>query len=330
MILRISLVGSFNLADGYLGAARALERMGHAVSFVPAHLYFAEFPDKHLHLIIKDLIEQSQDVVLWWRAETIDSLQLGYVRKKIAGKFIVYSWDDPHQWEDREFVGSKCRYWDVAYSCCQDSLQEYLNFGAKNAIYCPPGFDPEIHYPEEDDNYKCDVSIVCTNLYHGDSITRYPHISRKDILDAIVKYLPDIDLRIYGSSELEKIYPKNYKGWIPFNESRKVFRNSKINLCTHIRDGQGYINERVCQITGSGGLLLCDGVSGPKTCFEYGSEFLIFSFISPEDFSNQVKDILDNYEKYEFIKERSLKKALNKYTWDNWSNIILEGICLET
>lgn len=55
-------------------------------------------------------------------------------------------------------------------------------------------------------------------------------------------------------------------GWISFDQSRKVFSSSSINLSTHVRlDGNIYINERVCQILGCHGLLLVDNGSTDKS-----------------------------------------------------------------
>ena len=53
--MRFCLVGSYNLADGYLGAAKSLIKKGHHIDFVPAHKYKSEFPDTHTSKIIEDI-----------------------------------------------------------------------------------------------------------------------------------------------------------------------------------------------------------------------------------------------------------------------------------
>lgn len=333
--MKISLVGSYALADGYLGAAKSLRKLGIEVDFVPAQKYRSENPSEHLNLVCNDLLQQKPDVVLWWRAETLDGNQFSILREKIPGKFIMYSWDDPYQWERHHEMPQKCPYLDVAFSCCEGSIAGYKRYGAKNAVYCLPGFDPEVHFPEEDDRYKCDISLVCTNLYHGDSITRKNHISRLDLMNYIIQSFPMLDIRIYGSENMRDAFGERYKGWISFNESRKVFYNSKINISTHIRpDGFKYLNERVGQIMGSGGLLLCDRVNGIDNIFRTYStggaidsrcECAVFENID-EKLLYTINDIMDNNDFRKSIASSGFLKAIKDHTWDNWARTMLKEI----
>jgi hypothetical protein len=106
--MKFSLVGSFNLADGYLGAANALRNLGHIVDFIPAQKYKCENPEVHIDLIKKDIIEQNPDVVLWWRAESLTAKNMQFFRNEFKEKkFIMYSWDDPFQWEYHKDLSEK-------------------------------------------------------------------------------------------------------------------------------------------------------------------------------------------------------------------------------
>lgn len=320
--MKISLVGSFNLADGYLGAAKALERKGHEVLFIPAARYQSELKQNHIQKIVEDLKSQSPEVILWWRAESLLAAKLIEVRKMIPGKFIMYSWDDPYQWESHLDMPSKCTALDAAFTCCMGSVQDYLRFGCKKAFYCPPGFDIDVHKPEESEEYKCDASLVCTNLYHSE-ITKYPHLSRKILFDSLIKEYPDLNIRIYGSKNFESDYPNHYKGWAAFDESRKVFYNSKINISTHIRpDGFMYINERVSQILGSGGLLLVDKVNGIDKLLPENS----CVYFDSKSWPHQIKEILNNYDKYEETKKIGYDFAIKNLSWDCWADKIISGI----
>lgn len=329
--MKISLVGCFNLHDGYLGAAKALERLGHEVGFVPAMKYKSEEKyNVHLDFIERDVKEQDPDLVLFWRGETLTGPAFIDMRNRLKKyQFAMYSWDDPFQWEIHKEMPVKCKNIDFAFSCCMGSVEQYRENGCSKSFYCLPGFDPEIHYPEESDEYKCDVSIVCTNLYDG-PVTRFNHLSRKLLLDQIIKAFPDKDIRIYGPEDFHSRYGERAKGWISFNESRKVFRNSKINLSTHIRpDGFMYINERVTQVLGSGGLLLVDNVNGIDQVLKVGEECLTFKTERCRDLSfikDLIGGILNNYDEFEEIREKGLKKALKDLTWDNWANTICNGI----
>ena len=321
--MRISLVGAFNLADGYLGAAKALRKLGHEVLFVPAYMYRSEFPETHVDLIAKDLEEQNPDVILWWRAETLKASELGLMRKKFKQGFAFFSWDDPYQWEDPiNQIDKKCPFLDVVFTCCQGSRAMYKRFGAKQVFYCLPGFDKEIHYPDYDENYKCDISLVCTNLY--DKIqTREPHISRRALIDKILEQIPGVDLRLYGPAGFSEIYPQHYRGWVPFDQSRKVFSSSKINLNSHICPyAFMYLNERTTQILGSGGLLFVDAVNGIDKIFK-NNECVV---MDPNNFTDQLKHILFNYAPYEEMRKRGLEKALQDLSWDSWAKTVTEGI----
>ncbi len=325
---KIALIGAFNLEEGYLGATQALRKLGHEVVFVPAMKYKSENPNNHVQLIIDHLNSENPDICLWWRAETLNGLEFHKIRKKVTGKFIMYSWDDPLQWELHKEMPYKCRFLDAAFSCCQDSVEMYKEYGVPVSEWLLPGFDPEVHYPEEDESYKCDVSMVCTNLYDGKKITKHDHFSRKELIDKILEKFPDIDFRIYGSKEFEDIYPKNYFGWVHFTESRKVFYNSKISLCTHIRrDGNKYINERVCQILGSGGSLLVDNVKGIENVL-YPQTFMSFNSIekcleSIEDILNYCKtDLKEMMHPYAGLSKKGYDFAMKKLTWDCWAKTI--------
>ena len=324
--MKISLIGSFNLAHGYLGAAEALRRSGHDVDFIPAHLYKSEHPKEHVDKILEDLKDQKPELILWWRAETLNPLELRKVRNEIEGKFILYSWDDPFQWEKHMDMSGKCKSLDIAFTCCMDSIKNYESNGCRG-VYCPPGFDPSVHYSDFDEEYACDISLVCTNLYHGTYLTKFPHVSRKDLCDWIIDRFPNFDFRIYGVEDLGKLYPKYYRGWLDFEKTRKVFSSSKINLCTHIRpDGDMYINERVCQVLGSGGLLMVDGVRGIEKVLQPNKECVIMDLRSQQTFLEQIKNIVTRYETFEYIKDYGLKKALKDFTWDNWAKTIIENL----
>src|SRR5690606_5186788 len=117
-LMRISIVGSYHLAHGYLGAAEALRRRQHEVTFVPAQRYKSENPHNHVDLIIDDLRLQKPDIVLLWRAETLEPEELAKVKESCPARYALYSWDDPYSWEADKNLPKKCPYLEVAFSCC--------------------------------------------------------------------------------------------------------------------------------------------------------------------------------------------------------------------
>lgn len=320
--MKISLVGSLYLADGYLGAANALRRRGAEVAFVPAQLYGSEHPKEHVSLLTRDIKQQDADFVLWWRSETLSHYELGMIKRNTNKRFVLYSWDDPHQWEQRHDMPFKCEYLDMCFSCCMDSVKQYTNNGSKG-IYCPAGFDPQVHKPEFDPNYECDISIVCTNLYDG-NITRFPHINRREFLSSVIASFPDKDIRIYGPESFREAFPDNYHGWVNFNDSHLVFYNSKVNISTHIRpDGSMYINERVCQILGSKGLLLVDKVKDIHKVLVPDKHCLTMDINATGEAIEQMKTVLENNRNFDKIRDDGYHFAMEKLTWDNWAETVL-------
>jgi spore maturation protein CgeB len=86
-----------------------------------------------------------------------------------------------------------------------------------------------------------------------------------------------------------------------------------------------YINERVCQILGSGGLLFLDHVKDIDKVLNTAEDCVIMSW-DLDQVVNQIKEILENYSNYEQKKLNGLKKALNQLTWNNWAEIVEKNI----
>lgn len=213
---------------------------------------------------------------------------------------------------------------DLCFTCCAKSIDYYKMSGCKDSHYIPPGYDTSVHKIDVNnefrEEYECDLSIVCTNLYDfNDGL----HINRRTMLDEIVRH-KDIKFYIYGSKNLEKIYPDNYRGFIDFNDTYKVFYHSKINLNTHIRkNGNMYVNERTNQILGSKGLLYIDEITGLDTLFNRHTECVV---IDENNYVEQIKGILENYELYEKVKENGYAKAKKHFTWDIFASNINQYI----
>lgn len=320
--MKISVVGACGLEDGYLGAANALRRKGVEVDFIPAMLYKMQDQKNHVQNIINDLKQQNSDIVLWWRSETLTPHQLKHIRENVNGKFVLICWDAMHVWEKaNSFLDAKCKMglFEKAFTCCKDSVEEFKKRGCES-FYVPSGFDQEVHYYCYDDEYACDISLVCTNLYHGNSISDAPHISRKQMLEHIIEKGQDIDLRIYGPENFKGLFGEYYRGWINFKESKKVFSSSKINICTHLRpDANMYTNERVSQILGCSGLLYMEHINGIEEVLIPGEDFVV---IDCDNIMGQIKDILNNYDDYQIVKENGYKKGMQFFQWSRWADIV--------
>ena len=319
------------LADGYLGAANALRRLGHQVTFSGMMCYSNQDKTTHLERVKVDIGRACPDVVIWWRSETLSAEEFKQMRESVPREclFVMYSWDAMHLWESHqegETLAKKCPYLDLAFTCCKTSIALYEKHGCR-AVYAPPGFDPSVHYPERAPEWECDISLVCTNLYHGSNWSKMPHISRKALMNLLIKTLPRLDIRIYGPESLKQDFPHHYSGLVGFSDTHKVFYNSKINICTHLRpDAEMYYNERVPQILGSAGLLYVDNVVGLDRVLDIGQECLVMDFSSAASVIAQIAGILSRSTALNEIRKRGYEKAIQKMTWDNWAAIVEAGI----
>ena len=65
---------------------------------------------------------------------------------------------------------------DYTFSCFEYEINYMKKYNKKiNISYLPSGFNPSISSYIYDENYICDVSIVCTNIYDDKSM--YPNES---------------------------------------------------------------------------------------------------------------------------------------------------------
>jgi len=338
--MKLLLIGYYHLAEGFLGAMNALRnKYKYDIDFFPLsaylNIYNTEDTIAHLKQFIlkKDCIllpevistnNQIPNVILWWNFSLDRESFLSVYNQDVPHRIshIFYSWDDPFQ---TELMGPNDIFsrMDIVFTCCKKSIQYYMNQGCKTVYYAKPGFDPQVHHDIEEQNYDCDVSIVCTNLY-DQPMHSGKAINRKHMLD-LIKNDHSIKFCIYGPNKLHKMYPDNYAGYVNFKDTHRVFNKSKINICTHVRKNTGYmyINERVCQILGSGGLLFIDNVAGLDKIIDRKTECVV---IDETNILAQIHSILDNYAYYEVVKKYGRQHALATMTWDGWADIVHQGI----
>jgi hypothetical protein len=215
-------------------------------------------------------------------------------------------------------------------SCFEKEINYFRNdtYNSLNICYAPPGFNVNISKYEYDENYKCDISIVCTNMYNNTS--EFPdestNITRYSIVDKLYENRDKINFHIYGLERFKIIYPECYKGFINYHNCNKVFSNSKINLSIHplIKELNGtnskeeYFSERLPQILGCKGLLMTNSLFTDKLIRDED-----YIHINNEiDWYEKIISIINNTEEYDIVRNNGHNKALKYYQWDNWANIV--------
>ena len=237
-------------------------------------------------------------------------------------KFIGYSWD-PLLFNERhcELKIKMIRELDNYVTGDATEIRLLQQQGLNNILYAPSGFDPKVTYYVKDDNYECDVSIVCTNLY--DDVKMFPledvRLNRKVLVDLLYQERATIKFHVYGPNFLSQLYPDCYRGFVTYANSARVFANSKINLCLHAvsfnsLNDQLYFSERLPQILGAKGLLYCETLY--STLLIPNVNYILADLIDP---IGQIKTILQNYTQayYTNIKNNGYQLAINHLTWDN-------------
>ena len=283
-------------------------------------------------LLIESIKINTIDLVLWWYIGTPYSKINYVVQRTPKVKHMLYNWDDPNGWEDRE-LAKKSKLFDCVFTCCKESVNKYLLNGAKNSFYLIPGYDPSINYVitdnsvEDETKYECDISIVCTTLYEKDMYDMKQYINRKELIDTLYKNREKFSFYIYGPRFLMEMYPECYRPYdiqnkkyeVPYCELNKIFNNSKINICTHTHcQYDGYFNERVGLILGSGGLLYIDKIKGLENIYIDGVDCI---YIDKDNYIEQICQIIANYDDYYKIRTNGHEK--NKInTWEEWAKYI--------
>lgn len=328
-MVNICITSYYGLREALLYASDELQKFGHNVLDFPLYKYYADSHDKrddYLELLVEFIKTNNIHVVYWWYVN-IPSNDLKIIKDKTNTKFMFFNWDEPYNWLLCD-LPNKAYYFDCVFITCKETRQRYIDHGTKKAVYCLPGFNPLVHHliktpnSEEESKYMCDISFSCTDLYADEH--KYPnqYINRKYLIDTIYnnQSVYNYSFHIYGPEHLKELYPLSYKGFINYNDSGKLFNYSKINLCSHVLSNkEGYINERVILIGGSGGLLLVDNVKGIEKIFDINSECII---LDKTNFIKQIINILFEYDKYIDHKLNLNKKCMTNYTYQHFAELM--------
>lgn len=323
---RITIVGYYQLKESLKSMADSLSQLNYIVSSYPLYQYAYDSNDKkeNYQEHFKNFIVKSEpDIILWWFIDV--PVVIFSIIKSISAKIyhIYFDNDIPTIWDNNiNNFRSKCTYFDLIISTCQESVNTYLSCGIKDALFCVSGFDPKDHYIIHDKEYICDVSFLCDSLYENKDIYPNQFIDRRELLENLIKN--DIKVNIYGPEDLRKTFPNNYRGKIFYEDTRSIFNKSRINLVTHVRcDKYMYINENISRVLGSGGLLLVDRVNGIDKIVEPIKECVI---MDKNYYIDQIKRILSRYDDYEIIKRNGYNRAQKQYKWDDVALLLYQRI----
>ena len=338
--MKILIIGCYGLADGYKAMSNGIRYLGHNLAFFPLFAAQDVLKDKKRNKgynITREVIKcirgeelsvelpryvnvcsEKADITLVWHG--VDCCEMykdmfKAIKENTTTKLVQINWDPNPNFVKQ--LNSYYGYFDYIFSV-NSKITNYLlkKKKFKNAYHFNQAFDDEYSYYCKSEEHKCDVSILCTNLYTN-AMWKNKKICRKKLLDIIYKN-PGINLHVYGPDFLKKHYPRAYKGYIPYMDSNLVFSNSLINLnispvadsLTDVFNGQEcyYFSERLPQILGSNGLMVCDQSFGKL--LEDGVHYIQLD--NEMDILKIIKDVKENSSKYDKIREAGQERA-NKY-----------------
>lgn len=330
--MNLLIIGYCNLQDGFLYASNALKKFNYEIYFFPYHTYVIEKNNNKDNILIDFIKTNNIDIILWWY-NNITFETINIIKKSFNIKNIFFNWDpflynyskyNSLIWKER--IDTRLKYYplmDNVLSCFEKEITFCKTIC--NISYTPPGFDKNISKYEYDNDYQCDVSIVCTNLY--DYIDEFPdestNITRYSIVHKLYEHRNKIKFHIYGLEKFKSLFPDCYKGFISYNDSHKVFSNSKINLSIHPilyelnsdNSSQEYFSERLPQILGCKGLL----VTNSNLTFYLKKDIDYIHIDNNIDWFDKFMHIINNNDDYNTIRENGYQKALKYYQWDNWA-----------
>lgn len=352
--MKILLVGYYSYDDGYYAGGSSLQELGYDIAFFPL-IYFInqDGPIEDLINVINgiNILEKTYinyinstptiacDICLWWHNTPVLKLEnLIKLKQYTRCRYIQLDWDpgfnqtskNPYWNEHLQHKKVGLTFFDKILTC-NANIIKYLRIDSpiSNSIkHFNPGYNKNITYFCEDDSYKCDISIICTNLYDDLNLWENTKICRKDIVDTIYAN-SDINFHFYGPEKFKELYPRAYRGFISYYDCYKVFSNSIINLnispvgnsLNDVVDNKHcvYMSERSPQILACKGLMVCDTNLSPLLIPD--EDYIQIDNINI--FISRINDILANHDFYDKIRNNGYNTAVNYLQWKDTLNEVI-------
>jgi len=285
------LIFGGNKASDTLGViVRGFQRAGLEVEHIPTRKQAQKNPGNAddnkpwIEVARKKLDHNEYEFAFYWNPKYRDYKQGVFedFRKKYGLRSVYYTIDDPYVLDNDLVIQNIFPEFDAVVTCCEDSRQRYEKEFKIPALLLHPPCDEAVHYGA---TYYADMNVdflfAGTNCY---TKQRYPDIlaERREIIRLAAKHGT---LALYGYDDARDsgwTHPsggapelaRHYKGFLSYEKLSDRYKSAKISLNSHVRpDGYKYLNQRVFEILGSGGFMLCDHVNGIEEIFKIGEHF---------------------------------------------------------
>lgn len=272
--------------------------------------FFSKALKKSFEKLGFNVVVQERD--MWYDDEEID---IAFVLRGLVDYNVDYSninlmWNISHpemvskeEYEkyDQVFISSK-KY--------ADKLTDQINTNVSSLLQCT---DPEVFYPENDNNISEEILFV--------GITRGVY---REIVKDVLK--TNHDVSVYGMGWDKYIDEKYIKGqFIPNEELHKYYSSCKILLNDHWEDmkEEDFPSNRLFDALACGTFVISDKIPSADTIFE-GS---IVTYDDAEDLNEKIDYYLAHEEERVKLAQKGQKIVLENHTFDNRVEEILSALC---
>lgn len=295
-----------------------------------------KIPDYKEHLN-KFINETNPDIVLWWFTDVSIDVFKYVIQLNKNRYFIIYNSDDPINLNKDIF--DKCKLFNLIVTPCNGSIYKYKLFSSnKNILFGPFGFDPNLHFPinpdefinydKELNRFSADISIYCHNLFMNKEYFPSQRIYFPDMITNLSTYAKNNNrvFKLYGPHTFKEYYPENYCGDVEYYNINMLHNFSKLNIVLHGDPSSSLaINQYVMSVLGSGGVLMIDNIKDIDKILTDGKDCLVLDDVN---YIKQINYVLNNYNAYSKIKTNAVNAAAN-YSWDEWVKKIYVKYCLD-
>jgi hypothetical protein len=312
--MKLGVVLYFGPSDNLASAMRQLQKLS-STPLLYYPLMQRRISSSERQTVTQELANWSSclDTVLWWHLDiTPDEMRMIRRITSPSIRHVIYNWDEPYRWRSQADWAQVVPLFDGVVMTCKDSAQRYRALGVRCWVAYPGYSTCSVSDNKNPMLLECidKASFVLTNAYANVQV--YPHqtINRSQCLSSLGG-----ELVVYGVA-------RSATGeWaedrvISYEDSLFVFKHSALNACTHVTNQfAGYMNERVSNILGNGGLLWVDNVSGLE-------EFLIDGWscvvMQQELLREQVAHVLRNRSYYDRVRSNGQFVAQQCLKWSKW------------
>jgi hypothetical protein len=187
----------------------------------------------------------------------------------------------------------------------------------RRMLFLPHGYDPEVHRPVELDandirDYAHDVTVIASHTAH-----------KENILTALVKLMPGLDLHIYGdrwrASSHAPVLKRHIRGMGLFGSTyAKAVCAARINLAITSWSDRPEVDEtttRTYEIPACGGFMLHERTPELLDLYEEGKEVACFG--SVEELADKIQHYLAHPQQREAIAHAGHARCVPAYSYDN-------------